>query len=93
MAVGSQVSSFDERIKVLLAQALPRGEPVSGLAIYGFKVGDEVRVVAADNMMVKENLSINALDGDTVTFDLPFPRLPPGAHGRHCSRWMAGCAC
>jgi hypothetical protein len=76
LPVDSHVSSFDERIKLLLAEALDSAEGESGelrcLAVYGFKVGDRVAIVKSNNSILKDNLTIASLTGDEVTFDQPF---------------------
>ncbi len=74
--VGSQVSTLDDRIKLRLAEPLPQGKPLAELAVYGFKAGDEVSVVAADNTIVKTELVIAGLGGDRATFEQPFEAPP-----------------
>jgi hypothetical protein len=73
---GSQVGTFDERIKLLLAeQILPEEGQVKDLTrlvVYGFKVGDEVNIVAADNTVLVSNLTIASISGDGVMFDRSF---------------------
>lgn len=75
---GSQVATFDERIKLVLAKRLkkdPLGKDVPDkwqLAAYGFKVGDQVIIVSSDNTIIEQNLTIAALDGDKVLFAEPF---------------------
>jgi hypothetical protein len=68
VAIGSQVSTFDERIKLLLAEPLPEGEGLTRLSVYGFKAGDRVAVVAADNTPIRDNLTISAISGSSVVF-------------------------
>lgn len=70
--IGTQVSTFDERIKLLLAEQLRDAESVSRLSVYGFKVGDLVSVVGTDNAMVRDNLTIATLSNDQLTFVQPF---------------------
>jgi len=75
---GSQVSTFDERIKLLLAETLTVDEEnpklLKQLDVYGFKVGDKVTVVAADDTVVASNLTIASISGDDdgITFKQPF---------------------
>lgn len=78
VSAGSQVSTFDERIKLLLAEPLRAKEELRRLAVYGFKVGDHATIVAADNTVLKENLTISSLSHDSITFKEPFA-LPEGA--------------
>jgi hypothetical protein len=75
LPVGCQVSSFDGRIRLRLGQPLSEGVALTHLAVYGFKAGDLVNVVAADNRLVKEDLTIVKLSGDRVSVDPPF--VPP----------------
>ena len=81
LPVGSQVSTFDERIKLCLAEPVLKEEDqeqeLEQLAVYGFKVGDRVAIVAADNTILKDNLDIATLSDDRITFDQPFDP-PPG---------------
>ncbi|MBN1812229.1 MAG: putative baseplate assembly protein [Anaerolineae bacterium] len=82
---GSQVSTFDERIKLLLAETLTVDEEnpkvLKQLDVYGFKVGDKVTVVAADDTVVVSNLTIASVSGDnasgdgsSITFEQPFEK-------------------
>ncbi|MBW2122450.1 MAG: putative baseplate assembly protein, partial [Deltaproteobacteria bacterium] len=70
--VGSQVGTFDERIKLLLAEPLRAGEELRFLAVSGFKSGDRACLVGADNSVVKENLRIASISGHRVTFTESF---------------------
>jgi len=74
LLVGSQVSTFDERIKLRLAEPVLAEDELSALAVYGFKVGDAVAIVSGNNEVLKENLHIAALSAGGVTFDQPFYR-------------------
>ncbi|MEZ4831569.1 MAG: baseplate J/gp47 family protein [Caldilineaceae bacterium] len=47
LPAGSQVSSVDEQIKLVLSEGLAEDEPVTRLAVYGFNQGDEIEVVTA----------------------------------------------
>jgi hypothetical protein len=78
VAIGSQVSTFDERIKLLLAEPLPEGEGLTRLSVYGFKAGDRVAVVAADNTPIRDNLTISAISGSSVVFVQSFSPPPTG---------------
>jgi hypothetical protein len=69
LPVDSQVSTFDGRIKLLLAEPAVKGDPLASLAVYGLNVGAVVSVVGADNRVLKGNLRIVGLTGDAVTFD------------------------
>jgi hypothetical protein len=80
VAIGSQVSTFDERIKLLLAEPLPAGEGLARLSVYGFKVGDRVTIVAADNTTIRDNLTIATISGSSVTFVQSF--IPPANWAR-----------
>jgi hypothetical protein len=65
---GSQVSTFDERIKVLLAESLREGEELGQIPVSGFKVGDTVSVVGADNGVLVANLTIAFLAPGRIGF-------------------------
>jgi hypothetical protein len=72
---GSQASTFDERIKLGLARAFSQNDPLVDLPVYGFSVGDEIRLVAANNKPVPgapvfEGLTIGKLDNaqDCIMF-------------------------
>jgi len=90
LPAGSQVSTFDERTRLLLAEPLPErkseagARELSSLAVRGFKVGDQAAIVRKDNRVIRDNLTIAALSYDAltfdwaVTFDWPFA-LPAGA--------------
>jgi hypothetical protein len=72
----SQVSTFDKRIKLLLADTILKGDQLSTLDVYDFKVTDKVSLVGADNVVLVDDLTIAALSGDSVTFAEPFtPRV------------------
>ena len=72
LPTGSKVSTFDESIRLVLAEPVIRsGEKrkdengkLKQLAVYGFKVGDKVTVVAADNSVIVKNLEIASISGD-----------------------------
>ena len=83
LPAGSRVSTFDESIRVVLAKPVIRsGEKrkdengkLKQLAVYGFKVGDKVTVVAADNSVIVKNLEIASICGDKndhISFVAPF---------------------
>lgn len=105
---GSQVSLLDERIRLMLAQPLVRpaqlntaGEQktVTKLAIYGFKVGDEVLLAppagtAAIGPAAFGPAKIGAVDQDagTLTFVAPL-NLPAGAAGDYAVQSPDGKLC
>ena len=72
--VGSRVSTFDERIRLLLAEPLRADAPVRAVSAYGFKRGDAVTVVAQDNSLVAARLGIASVLGDLIMFSAPLPR-------------------
>jgi hypothetical protein len=79
LPVGSQVSTFDERIKLILAEAIlgeqqddGEGGLLKRVDVYAFKVGDQVAVVSASNAVIKDNLTIASLSGTTLSFDYGF---------------------
>jgi hypothetical protein len=77
MPAGSQVSTFDEQIKLVLVNPLAAGALSEQLVVHGFKVTDEVMIVAADNSVVADHLQISQLseDGLTITFHQPVVKL------------------
>ncbi|HSB71328.1 MAG TPA: putative baseplate assembly protein [Candidatus Methylomirabilis sp.] len=72
VTAGSPVSTFDERIKLLLAESLLEKEPLRSIVVSGFKVGDSVNLVAADGSSLGAKLTIASLDQGTVGFEQPF---------------------
>ncbi len=68
----SQVGTFDERIRLLLARAVSRGEAISRIAVSGFRQGDRVRIVGEDNSVLKDNLKVGSLFPGGLVFDLAF---------------------
>jgi hypothetical protein len=73
MPAGSQISTFDEQIKLVLVNPLAAGALSEQLVVHGFKVTDEVAIVAADNSVLADHLQISQLseDGLTITFHKP----------------------
>jgi hypothetical protein len=76
----SQISTFDDRIKMLVAESLPaagaqistRKIPIRQIDIYGFNIGDRVSVVSASNLPLKTNLIIAHLENNKIYFKPPF---------------------
>ncbi len=68
----SQVSTFDERIKLLLTKPVFKGQELTSFPVYDFKVDDKVTIVAADNRVLVDDLSIALLSADSITFAAPF---------------------
>ncbi len=86
----SQVSTFDERIKLVLAESIVATEdraegPTVALRqidVYGVKVGDRLSVVSAGNRPVKSDLIIASLAERQIFFSQAFD--PPANWGlRH----------
>jgi len=48
MPAGSQVSTFDEQVKLILANPLRQGQLPSTLVVYGLNVGNPVNIVTSD---------------------------------------------
>ena len=69
---GSPVSTFDERIKLLLAESLMDRQQLGSLVVSGFKAGDSVNLVAADGSILGGKLAIAALDQEKVGFGETF---------------------
>jgi hypothetical protein len=69
---GSEVSTFDDRIRLLLAEELEEKEALRSVVVSGFKVGDIVDVVATDGSVVKANLAITSLANGVVGFGESF---------------------
>jgi hypothetical protein len=68
----SQVCTFDERIRLRLAEPLATTSFPTMLAVSGFKVGDQVAIVGPNNVMLKPKLTIAALTTARVMFAEPF---------------------
>lgn len=75
LPAGSQVSTFDERIKVILAQSLAKDEQTEQLNVYGFNSGEAVQIVAEDSMVLADNQVIDKLDdnGRQILLAAPTP--------------------
>jgi hypothetical protein len=75
---GSQVSTFDERIKLVLGETLvASAEGVPGpasMGVFGFKVGDKAEIVADDGGMLASNLTIATITDKRINFESPFGR-------------------
>jgi len=73
----SQVGTFDERIKLLSAEAAPAGKQLDSIIVYGFKVGDLVDIIAADNTKIIQRVKIASISetGDVINFAASF--APP----------------
>jgi hypothetical protein len=93
VAIGSQVSTFDERIKLLLAEPLSAGEGLARLSVYGFKAGDRVTIVAADNTAIRDNLTIATISGSSSPSSSPLVRRQTGPDVAPCCHPMNGCVC
>jgi hypothetical protein len=72
LPVESQISTFDEQKKMLLAEPLiPDGE-LKSLAVFGFKVGDQVSTVRDNNTPLVRNLTISSITESRILFAEPF---------------------
>lgn len=81
MPAGSQVSTFDEAVKLVLANPLPAGAMSGTVVVYGFKAGDRAAMVAEDNTDLSGALQIShaqpyepsdekdELEGFTILFE------------------------
>jgi len=69
---GNRVSTFDERIMLLLAEPLTEKAPLSSIVVSGFKVGDTVNLVATDGSILRGELTITAVDRKRVGFEETF---------------------
>jgi hypothetical protein len=71
---GSQVSTFDERIKLILAEKLvaERTKGATSIGVYGLKVGDSVEIMASDGSVVAKNLKVEAVVDNLIRFAVPF---------------------
>ncbi len=69
---GSLVSTFDERIRLILGASLSRGQPFEQLNVYGLNVGDRLRFVAASGAAQAETrLASRLVDLFEIGFDRP----------------------
>lgn len=67
--IGSQVSTFDKRIRLVLARPVfMKSVVLKDLAIYGLKAGDRVDIVADNNSVLKGSLTIASLVDDKIKF-------------------------
>jgi len=72
LPAGSQVGTFDERIRVTLARTLPKDEPSDRVVIYGFGLGGQVHVVQANGQPLATNQTIARLEhGNNIHFEQP----------------------
>ncbi len=72
---GSQVSTFDERIKMVLARPVDTSDLIlRQLWIHGFRAGDSVSIVGADNRVIKGGIHVSRISGNDVWFREPFER-------------------
>ncbi len=75
---GSQVSTFDERIRLVLARPVGTDTTLRQLWVHGFKAGDRVSLVGADSRpVVNSDIHISCISGNHVRFQEPFEK--PGA--------------
>ena len=80
--IGSQVSTFDKRIRLVLARPVfMKSAVLKDLAVYGLKAGDKVDIVTDDNTVLKGSLTIVSLVDDKIkfveSFDLSADWDPP----------------
>lgn len=92
VARDSQVETFDERMKFLLADPLvlaSEEEPqaIRSLTIYGFKADDSVNLVSEDNTAIKENLTLLSVTDTRIMFQTPFA---PPSDWDQCHAVMSG---
>jgi hypothetical protein len=86
LSSGSRVSTFDERIRCLLADPVQAGSNIEAMTVYAFKAGDTVNVVSETQVEILSNLKISRvtprpLDTDSgepmtweIGFEIPFER-------------------
>ncbi|MGE5604020.1 MAG: hypothetical protein ACM30E_13295, partial [Nitrososphaerales archaeon] len=58
----SEVSTLDRRVRLLLADNLLAGDPLTAVGIYGFKAGDTAALVSADNTAVTDTLRVTRVE-------------------------------
>ena len=66
--VGSQVSTFDDRVRLRLADAIESTAVPSSLSVYGFKAGDKVMLVRHTTPLLSAPLTIARVESDTIHF-------------------------
>jgi WD40 repeat protein len=72
MPAGSQVSTFDERVKLVLGSALPKNETLHQIIVHGLNVGDQVLFVASDGAVQADTrLASQLVDLFEIKFDKP----------------------
>ncbi len=84
---GSEVSTLDKRVKLLLAEPMFKEIEFASLSVYSFKAGDEVAVVAADNRVLKDKLVIAGISANFITFTEPFE--PPAYFFSRCDALLS----
>ncbi len=68
----SKVGTFDDKMKLILAMPILRGNMPGIISVYGFRKWDPVRIVGADNTVLKDKLKLASVSMDQVTFDQSF---------------------
>lgn len=72
LPAGSQVSTLDERIRLILGISLARAQPFEQLNVYGFNAGDRVQFVASGGAAQAETrLAGRLVDLFEISFDRP----------------------
>jgi uncharacterized phage protein gp47/JayE len=69
---GSQVSTLDERIKLILGASLPKANPLQRLNVYGLNVGEPVLLTGSDGAVQADTrLASQLVDLFEIKFDQP----------------------
>ena len=70
---GSKVSTFDERIMLILTGPVSaRDTYLKEITVYGLKAGDRIRIVSDQNRVLKDNLTVGRLDNGLINFEESF---------------------
>lgn len=71
LASGSRAATFDESVRVLLADPVYAGSDIESITVYGFKAGDTVAVVTETQAGIIENLQISRVTPENGGPDQP----------------------
>jgi hypothetical protein len=77
MPAGSLVTTFDGRIKMVLAKTWRKNEVAQSLMVYGFMLGDPVTILTSEGSILAADQTIAQVEGidRTIRFETPVPWL------------------
>jgi uncharacterized phage protein gp47/JayE len=83
--VGSQVSTIDERLKLVLGAALSESEPITEFNVFGLNVGDRAHLIAAGGATEVDTRVIGRL---ATLFEIGFDRSITFADRADYGKWL-----